>query len=84
MLVKPSTILTLRWHYDFCAAKIGMPQKGLKREDGVWGRREKVSSKVFPFFPDYKTPLIGNRALQKTEGRITAIPPEAATLPSGV
>ena len=39
-----------------------MPQKGLKKEDGVRGRREKLSSKVFPFFPDHKSTFIGNRA----------------------
>ena len=32
-----------RWHFDFCDAKIGMPQKGLKKDDGVRGRREKLS-----------------------------------------
>jgi hypothetical protein len=29
MLVNPSAILTLRWHFDFYIVKIGMPQKGL-------------------------------------------------------
>ena len=62
-LVKPSAIL--RWHFDFCTAKIGMPQKGLKKDDGVRGRREKISSKVFPFFPDHKTTFVGNRAKEK-------------------
>ena len=28
-LVNPFAVLTLRWHFDFCTAKIGMPQKGL-------------------------------------------------------
>lgn len=28
-----------------------MPQKGLKREDGVWGRGEKLSFKSFPLLP---------------------------------
>ena len=41
-----------------------MPQKGLKKEDGVRGRREKISSKFFPFFPDHKSTFIGNRANQ--------------------
>ncbi|MBR2438965.1 MAG: hypothetical protein IKB25_02120 [Lentisphaeria bacterium] len=62
---KGYTIKTLRWHFDFCVAKIGMPQKGLKKDDGVRGRREKVSSKVFPFFPDHKSTFIGNRAKKK-------------------
>ncbi len=39
-----------------------MPQKGFKKDDGVRGRREKISSKVFPFFPDHKSTFIGNRA----------------------
>ena len=39
-----------------------MPQKGLKKDDGVRGRREELSSKVFPFFPDHKSTFIGNRA----------------------
>ena len=39
-----------------------MPQKGFKKDDGVRGRREKISSKVFPFFPDLKSTFIGNRA----------------------
>ena len=38
-----------------------MPQKGLKKDDGVRGRREKVFSKFFPFFPDHKAAFIGNR-----------------------
>ena len=29
---------------------------------GVRGRREKISSKVFPFFPDHKVTFVGNRA----------------------
>ena len=37
-----------------------MPQKGLKKDDGVRGRREELSSKVFPFFPDYKSTFIWN------------------------
>ena len=40
-----------------------MPQKGLKKDDGVRGRREKISSKFFPFFPDHKSTFIGNSAL---------------------
>ena len=40
-----------------------MLQKGLKKDDGVRGRREKISSKVFPFFPDHKSTFIGNRAI---------------------
>ena len=59
--VGKSFYLTLRWHFDFCVAKIGMPQKGLKKDDGVRGRREKISSKFFPFFPDHKPTFIGNR-----------------------
>ena len=39
-----------------------MPQKGLKKDDGVRGRREKFSSKFFPFFPDHKSSFVGNRA----------------------
>ena len=39
-----------------------MPQKGLKKDDGVRGRREEISSKFFPFFPDHKSTFIGNRA----------------------
>ena len=39
-----------------------MPQKGFKKDDGVRGRREKISSKVFSFFPDHKATVIGNRA----------------------
>ena len=42
-----------------------MPQKGLKKDDGVRGRREELSSKVFPFFPDHKSTFIGNRAYPK-------------------
>ena len=57
-----TNILTLRWHFDFYIVKIGMPQKGLKKEDGVRGRREKLLRKVFPFFPDLKSTIIGNRA----------------------
>ena len=38
------------------------PQKGLKKDDGVRGRREKISSKFFPFFPDHKSTFVGNRA----------------------
>ena len=45
-----------------------MPQKGLKKDDGVRGRREEISSKFFPFFPDHKSTFIGNRANNK-EGR---------------
>ena len=55
--------LILWWHFDFCVAKIGMPQKGLKKDDGVRGRREQLSSKVFPFFPDHKSTFIGDRAI---------------------
>ena len=36
-----------------------MPQKGLKKDDGVRGGREKISSKIFPFFPDHKPAFIG-------------------------
>ena len=61
-LVNPSAISTLRWHFDFYIVKIGMPQKGLKKDDGVRGRREELSSKFFPFFPDHKSTFIGNRA----------------------
>ena len=39
-----------------------MPQKGLKKDDGVRGRREEISSKFFSFFPDHKSTFIGNRA----------------------
>ena len=39
-----------------------MPQKGLKKDDGVRGRREELSLKVFPFFPDHKSTFIGNSA----------------------
>ena len=37
-----------------------MPQKGLKKDDEVRGRREEISSKFFPFFPDHKSTFIGN------------------------
>ena len=40
-----------------------MPQKGFKKDDGVWGRREKISSKVFPFFPDHNNSCIETRDL---------------------
>ena len=64
-LVNPSALLsTLRWHFDFCIAKIGMPQKGLKKDDGVRGRREKISSKVFPSSPIIKQPLLGTAPLK--------------------
>ena len=39
-----------------------MPQKGLKKDDGVRGRREKITSKVFSFFPGQKSTFPGNRA----------------------
>ena len=42
-----------------------MPQKGLKKDDGVRGRREKISSKFFPFFPDHKPTFIGNSCYVK-------------------
>ena len=42
-----------------------MPQKGLKKDDVVRRRREKISSKFFPFFPDHKPTFIGNRAIAK-------------------
>ena len=42
-----------------------MPQKGLKKDDGVRGRREEISSKFFPFFPDHKSTFIGTRAYSK-------------------
>ncbi len=50
-LVNLSAVLTQRWHFDFGCAKIGMPQKGLKKDDGGRERREKISSKVFPSSP---------------------------------
>jgi hypothetical protein len=40
-----------------------MPQKGLERDDGVRGRREKLSSKGFPCFHDLKSTFPGT--LQK-------------------
>ena len=58
MLVNPSAISTLRWHFDFYIVKIGMPQKGLKKDDGVRGRREKLSLKVFLFFPDHNSTFL--------------------------
>ena len=46
-----------------------MTQKGFKKDDGVRGRRKKISSKVFSFFPDHKTTFIGNRANKKSGAR---------------
>ena len=56
-----------------------MPQKGFKKDDGVRGRREKISSKFFPFFPDLKSTFIGNRALYflLLESRIVMVSPSA-------
>ena len=49
-LVNPSAILYLRWHFDFCTAKIGMPQKGLKKVMGL-GEAEKTFLKSFSLLP---------------------------------
>jgi hypothetical protein len=42
-----------------------MPQKGFKKDDRLRGRMEKISSKVFPFFPELKSTFIENRAQKK-------------------
>ena len=53
-------ITSLRWHFDFCTAKIGMPQKkGLKKDDGVRGRRKKIPQNFFPSSLITKQPLSG-------------------------
>ena len=53
-LVNPSAILYLRWHFDFCTAKIGMPQKGLKKVMGL-GKAEKTFLKSFFRLPKYQS-----------------------------
>ena len=44
-----------------------MPQKGFKKDDGVWGRREKIFSKVFPFFPRSQNNLCLEQSLEKNQ-----------------
>ena len=50
-------VLPQRWHFDFCVAKIGLPQKGLKKDDGVRGRREELSLYITPQLSDSSSSL---------------------------